>query len=62
MSEHSLIEATYLSQIDLTNGYYQIAMDTVDIKKIAFSKSIIHYEFLQMPFGLSGALRTFQRE
>ncbi|KAG0420474.1 Transposon Tf2-6 polyprotein [Dictyocoela roeselum] len=49
------------SQIDLSMGYYQIAMDPQSRKYTSFSIFGEHYEFLRMPFGLTNAPRTFQR-
>jgi len=57
----TLGSAQYFSTIDLSQGYYQIEMDKEDIEKTAFTTRQGHFEFLRMPFGLSGAPSTFQR-
>lgn len=45
------------TKLDLRSGYH---MHLANIKKTAFRTHSEHYEFMVMPFGLTGAPSTFQ--
>ncbi len=53
--------AKYFCSIDLTSGYWQIKLAEKDREKTAFGSHLGWYEFLCMPFGLTGALAMFSR-
>ncbi len=53
--------AKYFCSIDLTSGYWQIKVVDKDREKTAFGSHLGLYEFLCMPFGLTGALATCLR-
>ncbi len=53
--------AKYFCSIDLAIGYWQIKVAEKDREKTAFCLHLGLYEFLYMPFVLTGALGTFLR-
>uniref|UniRef100_A0A0B7BPD3 Reverse transcriptase domain-containing protein n=1 Tax=Arion vulgaris TaxID=1028688 RepID=A0A0B7BPD3_9EUPU len=57
----SLNGAKLFSPLDLTSGYYQVAMKPEDIDKTAFCTPFGLYEYTRMPMGLTNSAGTFQR-
>ena len=53
-------QARVFTELDLAQGYHQIAMTEDSIAKIAFCTHLSQWEFVVMPFGLCNALSTFQ--
>lgn len=54
-------KARYLSTLDMTEGYWQIPLDEKSRHYTAFATPIGLFQFVCMPFGLHGAVVTFQR-
>lgn len=53
--------ATWFPTLDLCSGYWQVAVDSQDNQKTAFSTRRGLFEFSVMPFGLCNAPVTFER-
>ena len=54
-------QAHFLSTLDLTQGYRQVPMAKDSCHKTAFVTPFGQFQFMVMPFGLSGEPSTFQQ-
>jgi hypothetical protein len=55
-----LAGASWFSTLDLIVGYHQVRLQPREEFKTSFQTHTSHFEFVVMPFGLSGAPGTFQ--
>lgn len=49
------------SRLDLKHAFWQVDINEDDIPKTCIATPFGNYEFIKMPYGLSGASQTFQR-
>ena len=57
----ALAGAKWFCTLDLSAGYWQIAMDEKDKEKTAFTTARGHYQFSVLPFGLCNGPATLER-
>jgi len=55
-----LSKASWFTKLDLRSGFHQILLKAGEEYKTAFSTHFSQYEFLVMPFGVTGGPGTFQ--
>lgn len=58
---YSVANARYISLLDMTRGYWQIALDPSSRKYTAFATPRGLYAWRVMPYGLKNSAATFQR-
>lgn len=56
-----LKRARYISTLNLTKGYWQVSLSEGTKPKTAFPTLSEQWQYRTLPFGLHGALATFQR-
>lgn len=61
MSLDRLGDASFITTLDLSRGYWQVPVRQQDQHKTAFTTPYGLFQFRVMPFGLQGAPATFQR-
>jgi hypothetical protein len=53
-------DASWFTKLDLRSGFHQILLQPGEEFKMAFQTHFGQFEFVVMPFGLTGAPGTFQ--